>query len=588
MRRVRAPRGILVLAALLRAQLRRYPGPVTAVVLLQAAQVMAALYLPTLNADLIDNGVITGDAGYILRTGGLMLAVTLLQIGCLTGAVYFGARTAMRVGRDLRAGLVARVNTFSAREVARYGASSLITRTTNDVQQVQTLVLLTFTLLVPAPIVCLGGVLLAVRQDAALSWLLFATAALLIVVAALVIWRMRPALRSMQEQTDTANRVLREQIMGIRVIRAFVRDAAEQKRFAVANTGLRRAGLGAGRLMALLSPAILVVINLSSVAVLWFGGHRVADGMQIGALTAFLSYLMQILIAVMMATFMFAMVPRAEVCAERIQEVLDTESSLTSPARPVTKMASRGRLELRDVDFRYPGAQDPVLHGVCMLAEPGQTTAIVGSTGAGKTTLLALIPRLTDPTGGQVSVNGVDVRDLAPDLLAATVGLVPQRPYLFRGTVGQNLRYGNPAATDEQLWQALEVAQARGFVEAMPAGLGTPVGQGGGTISGGQRQRLAIARMLLARPEICLFDDSFSALDHVTEAALRAALARELADATVLVVAQRVASVRDANRIVVLDQGRIAGTGTHGELMADNQIYREIVMSQLTDTEQAA
>jgi ATP-binding cassette subfamily B protein len=578
-----------VLIRLLRAHLRPYKRPIGIIVLLQLIQTIAALYLPTLNADIIDKGVVLGDTGYIYRTGGIMIAVTFVQIVCAIGAVYFGAQTAMAVGRDIRAAVFAKVQSFSAREVGKFGAPSLITRTTNDVSQVQMLALMTFTLMVMAPIMCVGGIILALHQDVPLSSLLLIIVPVLVVLVSLIIRKMRPLFRKMQVRIDTINRVLREQITGIRVIRAFVRDDYESTRFAAANNDLREVGLGTGRLMALMGPTVMLVINISSVAVLWFGGHRIASGgMQIGALTAFLSYLMQILMSVMMATFMFMMVPRAEVCAERIEEVLDTESSVVIPDNPVTSMITRGHLELRDASFQYPGAQDAVLHGVHVVARPGQTTAIIGSTGAGKTTLLNLIPRLFDATEGEVLVNGVDVRQLDQALLARTVGLVPQKPYLFSGTIASNLRYGNPDATDDELWHAIEVAQARPFVEAMPNLLEAPIAQGGSNVSGGQRQRLAIARMLVAKPEIYLFDDSFSALDYATDAALRAALTQEIADATVVIVAQRVSTIRDADRIVVLDEGRVVGTGTHNDLMTTNETYREIVLSQLTEAEASA
>jgi ATP-binding cassette, subfamily B, multidrug efflux pump len=575
-----------VLIKLLRRYLRPYKRPLSYIVALQFIATAGMLYLPTLNADIINNGVLTGDTGYIVRVGGLMLAISLAQLIASIGGVYYGARTAMTVGRDIRAAVFARVQTFSAREVGQFGAPSLITRTTNDVQQVQMLALMTFTMMVTAPIMCVGGILLALHQDVKLSSLLIIVVPVLILCVFLIIRKMRPLFRSMQVRIDTINRILREQITGIRVIRAFVRDRHESERFAAANADLRTVGLGTGRLMALMGPTVMMVINVSSVAVLWFGGHRIASGgMTIGAMTAFLSYLMQILMAVMMATFMFIMVPRAEVCAERIQEVLDTETSVTIAAEPVTAMSGRGQLELRDASFAYPGAQEPVLHGVHVVAHPGQTTAIIGSTGAGKTTLLNLIPRLFDATEGEVLVNGVDVRQLDPGLLARAVGLVPQKPYLFSGTVGSNLRYGNPEATDDELWAALDTAQARSFVEAMSDGLDAPIAQGGSNVSGGQRQRLAIARMLVAKPEIYLFDDSFSALDYATDAALRAALAEATSDATVVIVAQRVSTIRDADRIVVLDEGKVVGTGTHNDLMQTNETYREIVLSQLTEAE---
>ncbi|CAM5273543.1 multidrug ABC transporter ATPase [Streptomyces rimosus subsp. rimosus] len=562
--------------------------PISLIVLLQLIQTLATLYLPTLNADIIDDGVIKGDMGYILGLGGVMIAVTLLQICCSIGAVYFGARTAMALGRDIRAAVFDRVQSFSAREVGRFGAPSLITRTTNDVQQVQMLVLMTFTMMVAAPIMCVGGVVMALNQDVPLSGLILVIVPVLAVLVSLIVRRMRPLFRGVQERIDTVNRVLREQITGIRVIRAFVRDGYERERFKSANHDLYDVSLRAGRLMSLMFPLVMLIVNVSSVAVVWFGGHRIdSGGMQIGALTAFLSYLMYIFMSIMMATFMVMMLPRAEVCAERIQEVLGTDTSVTPPKAPVTELRRHGELELRGVEFRFPGAEEPVLKDISLLARPGETTAVIGSTGSGKSTLLGLVPRLFDATGGQVLVDGVDVRTLAPETLASVIGLVPQKPYLFSGTVATNLRYGNPDATDEELWHALETAQARDFVERMEGGLDAPIAQGGGNVSGGQRQRLAIARALVRRPEIYLFDDSFSALDYATDAALRAALARETDRATVVIVAQRVSTIRGADRIVVLDEGRVVGTGTHTELMADNETYREIVLSQLTEQEAA-
>jgi ATP-binding cassette subfamily B protein len=578
-----------VLIRLLRVHLRPYQTAITLVVLFQFVQTLATLYLPTLNADIIDNGVINGDTGYIMRIGGAMLGITLLQIAAQIAAVYFGARTAMAVGRDVRAAIFARVQEFSAREVGQFGAPTLITRTTNDVQQVQMLVLLTFTLMVSAPIMCVGGIVLALRQDVPLSGLILVIVPLLVLLVSLIIVRMRPLFRTMQKRIDKVNRVMREQITGIRVIRAFVRDDRESARYAVANDELTDVSLRTGKLMALMFPTVMLVVNISSVAVLWFGGHRIDSGpMQVGALTAFLSYLMQILMSIMMATFMFIMIPRAEVCAERIEEVLSTESSVTLAANPVTTLSRHGFLELRAVDFHYPGAESPVLCGVDLAARPREITAVIGSTGSGKTTLLSLVPRLFDATGGEVLVDGVNVRELDAGLLSRTVGLVPQRPYLFTGTIASNLRYGNPGATDDELWQALDVAQARDFVQRMEGGLDAPIAQGGTNVSGGQRQRLAIARVLVHRPEIYLFDDSFSALDYATDAALRAALTEHIADATVVIVAQRVSTIRDADRIVVLDDGRVVGTGTHTELMDGNPTYREIVLSQLTEQEATA
>ncbi|GAA2368993.1 ABC transporter ATP-binding protein [Streptomyces cuspidosporus] len=577
-----------MLVRLIRAYLRPYTRSIALIVVLQLVQTLATLYLPTLNADIIDDGVVKGDTGYILRVGGVMIAVTLAQIVCSIGAVYYGARTAMALGRDVRAAVFDRVQSFSAREVGHFGAPSLITRTTNDVQQVQMLCLMSFTLMVSAPIMCVGGVVMALNQDVPLSGLLLLIVPVLGVIVSLIVRRMRPLFRGVQERIDTVNRVLREQITGIRVIRAFVRDEHERKRFTEANTDLFDVSLKAGRLMALMFPAVMMVVNLSSVAVVWFGGHRIDSGdMQIGALTAFLSYLMQILMAVMMATFMFMMVPRAEVCAERIQEVLETETSVALPLKPVPPLRREGLLELRGVEFRYPGAEEPVLRDVSLVARPGQTTAVIGSTGSGKSTLLGLVPRLFDATDGSVHLDGVDVRDMDPVVMAETIGLVPQKPYLFSGTVASNLRYGKPDATDEELWRALEIAQARDFVERMDGGLEAPIAQGGGNVSGGQRQRLAIARALVRRPSVYLFDDSFSALDYATDARLRAALAAETENATVVIVAQRVSTIRGADRIVVLDEGRVVGTGTHAELMEHNQTYREIVLSQLTEQEAA-
>ncbi|WP_175411111.1 ABC transporter ATP-binding protein [Streptomyces sp. TRM64462] len=577
-----------MLIQLLRNHLGPYKRPIALLVALQLVQTCATLYLPTLNADIIDNGVVRGDTGYILRFGGLMIAVSLVQVAGNVGAVYYGARTAAALGRDVRAAIYGRVQSFSAREVGLFGAPSLITRTTNDVQQVQMLVLMAFTLMVSAPIMCVGGVVLALGQDVPLSGVLLAVVPVLGVSVSLIVRRMRPLFRSMQERLDDVNRVLREQITGNRVIRAFVRDGYERERFKGGNDRLTDMSMAAGRLMALMFPTVMTVVNVSSVAVVWFGAHRIDSGdMQIGALTAFLAYLMQIVMAVMMATFMFMMVPRAEVCAERIEDVLRTETSVLPPVAPVRELTRHGHLEIRGADFRYPGAEEPVLRAVDLVARPGETTAVIGSTGSGKSTLLGLVPRLFDATGGEVLVDGVDVRDLDPALTARTVGLVPQKPYLFSGTVATNLRYGRPDATDDELWHALEVAQAADFVRALEGGLNAPVNQGGTNVSGGQRQRLAIARTLVQRPEIYLFDDSFSALDYETDALLRAALARETAEATVVIVAQRVATIRDADRIVVLDEGRVVGTGRHHELMQTNETYREIVLSQLTEAEAA-
>ncbi|MFJ6660325.1 ABC transporter ATP-binding protein [Streptomyces sp. NPDC091377] len=577
-----------MLIRLLRTFLRPYRKPITLLVLLQFLQTCASLYLPTLNADIIDNGVVNGDTGYIMGYGALMIAISLAQVVCNIGAVFYGARTAAALGRDIRAAVFDRVQSFSARELGHFGAPSLITRTTNDVQQVQMLALMTFTLMVSAPIMCVGGIVLALGLDVPLSAVLVAVVPVLGISVTLIVRALRPLFRSMQVRLDTVNRMLREQITGNRVIRAFVRDTYEQERFRQSNTELTEVSVKSGNLLALMFPIVMTVVNLSSIAVVWFGAHRIDSGqMQIGDLTAFLAYLMQIVMSVMMATFMFMMVPRAEVCAERIQEVLETESSVVPPLAPVTELRRHGHLELRGAGFRYPGAEEPVLKHIDLVARPGETTAVIGSTGSGKSTLLGLVPRLVDATDGEVLVDGTDVRDLEPRLLARTVGLVPQRPYLFAGTVSTNLRYGNPDATDDELWHALEVAQAREFVERLEGGLDAPIAQGGTNVSGGQRQRLAIARTLVQRPEIYLFDDSFSALDYATDAALRAALGEETAEATVVIVAQRVSTIRDADRIVVLDEGRVVGSGRHHELMAENETYREIVLSQLTEAEAA-
>jgi len=571
-----------VLIRLLKSHLARYRRDIAVVMLLQLVQTVATLYLPSLMADIIDKGVARGDTAYIWRTGSIMLGVSVVQITFAVGAVYFGARTAMAFGRDVRASLFQRVTAYSAREVASFGPPSLITRITNDVQQVQMLVLMSATMLAAAPIMIVGGVIMALREDVGLSAMLVVSVPALVVAVGIVIWRMVPQFRAMQERIDRVNQVLLEQITGLRVVRAFVREPHETRRFEVANAALTETGLNAGRLMAFMFPIVLVVLNASSVAAIWIGADRIQSGaMQIGALIAFLSYLIQILMSVMMATFMAFLVPRASVSADRIQEVLDTESSVVAPARPVTSIHQRATLELRDVGFSYPGAEAPVLTGVSLRSGPGETTAIIGSTGAGKTTLLNLVPRLFDVTSGAVLVDGVDVRELDPETLWRRIGLVPQKPYLFSGTVGSNLRFADPDATDDQLWEALEVAQARDFVEAMPGGLDAPIAQGGTNVSGGQRQRLAIARALVRRPEIYLFDDSFSALDLATDARLRAALAPVTRESTVVVVAQRVSTILQADRILVLEDGRPVGLGPHEELLRTCPTYVEIVESQM-------
>jgi ATP-binding cassette subfamily B multidrug efflux pump len=573
-----------MLIRLLRTYLRPYSSALLAVVALQLVSTMANLYLPSLNADIIDKGVAKGDTGYIVSTGGWMLAVTLVQIACATAAVYFGARAAMAFGRDVRSAIFHRVGTFSAREVNQFGAPSLITRNTNDVQQVQMLVLLSCTMMIGAPIMMVGGIIMALRQDVGLSWLMLVCIPALVISIGLIVSRMVPLFRDMQARIDVVNRVLREQLSGIRVVRAFVRERDEAARFGGANRALTDTALRAGRLMVLIFPTVMLILNASSVAVLWFGSGRVNNGeMQIGALTAFLMYLMLILVSVMMATFMAIMIPRAAVCADRIGEVLKTESSVVPPVQPVREVKTRADLELRGVEFRYPGAVDPVLRNISFRTTAGQTTAIIGSTGAGKTTLVSLVARLFDATSGEVLIDGVGVRDLDPELLWNRIGLVPQKSYLFTGTVRSNLRYGNPQATDDELWEALEVAQARDFVEAMPGGLDAAIAQGGTNVSGGQRQRLSIARALVRKPEIYLFDDSFSALDLATDARLRAALGPRTADATVVIVSQRVSTIAGADQIIVLDNGAIVGIGTHHELLERCPTYVEIVSSQAAE-----
>ncbi|ROS74337.1 ABC transporter ATP-binding protein [Cellulomonas sp. PhB143] len=579
-----------MLIRLLKEYLRPYTAAITAVLVLQLAQTLATLYLPSLNADIIDKGVSTGDTDYIMHTGMVMLLISLGQVVCAVAAVFFGARAAMSMGRDVRRGFFRQVQSFSAQEVNRFGAPSLITRSTNDVQQVQMVVLMSFTIMIMAPIMLVGGIILALQEDATLSLLLVVVVPVLAVTVGLIVSRMVPYFRVMQKRIDRINQVMREQITGIRVIRAFVRERHEEARFEVANESLFDTSLRAGKLMALMFPTVMLVMNLSSVAVMWFGGHQIDQGeLEIGELTAFLSYIMYILMSVMMSTMMFVMVPRAAVAAERITEVLDTASSVVEPTAP-TPLPARptGRLELVGAGFAYPGAEEAVLHHVDLVAEPGRTTAIIGSTGSGKTTLLNLVPRLFDATEGSVRIDGIDVRELSGQDLGSLIGLVPQKAFLFSGTVADNLRYGRPDATEEQMWQALEVAQARDFVERLEAGLEAPVSQGGANFSGGQRQRLAIARAVIRDPRVYLFDDSFSALDYATDAALRAALAPRTRDSVVVVVAQRVATIRSADVIVVLEHGRIVGQGTHDELLETNETYQEIVYSQLSAEEATA
>ena len=572
--------------ALLRRYLRPYRGRVAAVVGLLLVQAIGQLWLPSLNADIINNGVLTGDTGYITRVGAVMLLVTLVVGAAAVATAYLGASTAMRMGRDVRAALFRRVQRFSLREVNDFGAPSLITRTTNDVQQVQTFVVVGLLLLVSAPITMVGGVIMALRENVRLSGLLLVVVPLMLVVIGLVLRRAVPLFRSVQLKIDTLNRVLRENLTGIRVVRAFVRTGDEEARFTEANADLTATTLAVTRLFALTFPSMMLIINGASVAIVWFGAHLIADGeLQIGSMTAFLSYVMQILFSVLLAVMSITMVPRAAASAERIQAVLVTEPVITDPAAPVAPAEGgrRGLVEFRDVEFRYPGAQEPVLEHVSLTFEPGLTTAVVGSTGSGKTTLLNLVPRLYDVTGGAVLLDGVDVRDLARQDLWACLGLVPQRTFLFSGTVAENLRYGKEDATDDELWHALDVAQAREVVEQIAGGLEGRIEQGGANLSGGQRQRLAIARALVRRPAVYLFDDSFSALDYTTDARLRAALRADTHSATVVLVAQRISSVLTADRIVVLDEGRVAGVGTHAELLETCPTYTEIVASQLQE-----
>lgn len=558
------------------------------VIVFQLGQSVASLALPTLNADIIDQGVVTGDIGYIWRTGAVMLGVSLIQVVCAIVAVYFGSRVAMGMGRRLRSAVFRQVVAFSQREVGQFGAPSLITRNTNDVQQVQMLVQMSATVMISAPMLAIGGVIMAVRQDAGLSWLMVVAVPVLLVIVSLIVVRMVPAFTKMQARIDRINQILREQLTGIRVIRAFVREGEERARFTDASEGVMESALRAGNLMALMFPAVMLVMNVSSTAVIWFGADQVQHhGVEIGTLFAFLNYLMQILMGVMMATFMFVMIPRAAVCAGRIGAVLETEPSVHAREGAASTPRGAGRIVFDDVGFTYPGAEDAVLQGITFTAEPGTTTAIIGSTGAGKTTLIGLIARLFDVTEGRVRIDGEDVRDMDPDELWDRVGLVPQRAFLFAGTVASNLRYGDRDASDDELWRALALAQADEFVRGLEGELAAPIAQGGTNVSGGQRQRLAIARALTKRPEIYVFDDSFSALDLKTDAALRHALDEALPDATRIVVAQRVSTIQHADQIIVLDHGRTVGIGSHDELLETCETYREIVDSQLSAREAA-
>jgi ATP-binding cassette subfamily B protein len=570
------------LRRILRSHLVPYRRLLVLVIVFQAVQTFATLTLPTLNSDIIDKGVLAGDNDEILRIGGLMMAFTLIQVVFAVMAVWFGAQTAMGFGRDLRRDLFHRVTDFSAREVGRFGAPSLITRITNDVQQVQMLIAMAGTMMLAAPLTFVIGVILAVREDAGLSVVLIVGLPVAAVALGSVVRRMVPAFERMQERIDRVNLVLREQITGVRVVRAFVREHQETERFAAANQDLTDTSLRAGRLMAFMFPTVMLIINASSVAVLWIGADRIDAGqMAPGALIAYLSYLIQIMMSVVMAAFMLSMIPRAAVAAERIHQVLSTEPTVSAPARPITEVPERATLEFDDVGFHYPGAEHSVLSGITFRIEQGQTAAVIGSTGSGKSTLVNLVPRLFDVTSGAVRVDGVDVRELDPDLLWSKVGYVPQRPYLFSGTVASNLRFGRPDATDAELWEALEIAQAADFVRTMPDGIDSPITQGGTNVSGGQRQRLSIARALVVRPEIYVFDDSFSALDLATEARLRQAIEPLTSEAATLVVAQRVSTIAHAELILVIEDGEIIGKGDHGALLESCPTYAEIVESQL-------
>ena len=568
--------------------LKPYWNQLVLVIVLLLVQAIANLYLPNLNANIINEGITKGNIQYILSTGGLMLVVTLLLGLCSIISVYWGSKTAMAFGRDLRSGLFRKVQDFSQTEIDSFGASSLITRTTNDVQQVQMAVVMALNIMISAPVMSVGGIIMALRQDVPLSTSIIIIVPVMGIILGLIMGKASPLFRSMQTKIDRLNQVMREKLSGVRVIRAFVKADYEAERFDEANLDLTSTALGINKLMALTMPLMMLIVNLSMAAIMWFGAYRVDSGaLPIGNLTAFLAYIMQIFMSVMMSVMMFVMIPRATASAERIQAVLEMEPSIMESEAPIKVGAIKSSIEFRNVEFTYPGAEAPVLQDVSFKAEPSQITAIVGSTGCGKSTLINLIPRLYDVTGGRVLVDGVDVRDLAEKDLRDKIGFIPQQAFLFSGTVASNLRYGKENATDDELWDALKIAQAEDFVREMPGQLEAAVSQGGTNLSGGQKQRLAIARALVKRPDIYVFDDSFSALDFKTDGALRAALEDEVDDAIVVIVAQRVSTIMHAHRIIVLDEGRIVGMGTHGELMEQCDVYREIVFSQLPEEEVA-
>ncbi|SDQ18656.1 ABC transporter ATP-binding protein [Leucobacter chromiiresistens] len=578
----------MALIALTLRHARQYWPFIVAVLVLQLLSTIAALWLPSLNAQIIDQGIAQGDTGFIWSTGGTMLLVSLGQVATAVIAVYFGARTSMGVGRDLRREVYRKVDSLSTLEATKFGAGTLITRGTNDVQQIQMLVLMTLNFMVTAPIMAVGGIIMALREDAGMAWLVWASVAILAVIVGFLVWILLPLFRTMQTRVDAINGVLREQIMGIRVVRAFVRENFEADRYERANRDITEVSVKVGNVFVLMFPVIMMVLHFATAAVLWFGGHRVDDGLvQVGSLTAFLQYLLQILMAVMMGVFMTMMIPRAVVCAERIRELLDTRSTLSFPAEQTVATPASGRIEFSGVTFGFPGAEKPVITGASFTAEAGKTTAIIGSTGAGKTVLLNLLLRLYDPQEGAITIDGASIDALTRAQLAETVSLVPQRPYLFSGTIASNLRFGRTDASDEELWEALRIAQGADFVREKELGLDEPVSQGGTSVSGGQRQRLSIARALVAKPRVYLFDDSFSALDVATDAKLRAALPEATAGATTIIVAQRVSTITEADQILVVEAGEIVDRGTHTQLLETSDVYREIVRSQLESAEAA-